>query len=400
MKRFALLLLLIAPLSSFAKEDWQSDLRSWTASSQTDPNCKVRYTTGIYRPDLGDRPQWGMMTEKMFKWFSKDGVKRAPSVCPTRRATAASYRILFSQTPMKTVSHTTHGSETRTTTQPFNADVNSSTTYSDGSTANSTATITGQQTTTVVVPTETTISRSSVALYMYTYRVKGEQLELIATDSVVFSRVSVSGSGDQSGAILGAGIRNLVNKSGDSHRADKLYEQALNAIRADAQDYGAKQDASLENYAAQVAPAPLPVPVAPSAASIEAPKSQGSNTNSEFPSRWKSMTTGAVRSLRFEKDYIYAETILPETAVRAGVFFLMEVKKDGEKYTGKANGRIVRTGGGASCTVTLPYELTLVTSDRIEGRSFAPPQNAKIDWNTCSYSAPSEWRPFAWIPVK
>jgi hypothetical protein len=58
---------------------------------------------------------------------------------------------------------------------------------------------------------------------------------LIATDSVVFSRVAVSGSGDQSGYMLGAGIRNLVNKSGDSHRADKLYEEALNAIRADTQ---------------------------------------------------------------------------------------------------------------------------------------------------------------------
>jgi hypothetical protein len=141
-------------------------------------------------------------------------------------------------------------------------------------------------------------------------------------------------------------------------------------------------------------------PVQEAAASIEAPKSQGSDTNSEFPSRWKSMTTGAVRTLRFEKDYIYAETILPETAVKAGAFILMEVKKDGEKYTGKTNARLVRTGGGAFCSVTLPYELTLVTPDRIEGRSFSPPRNAKIDWNTCSYSAAQEWQPFVWIPVK
>jgi hypothetical protein len=260
--------LLVSPLSSSGKEDWQSDLRQWAASSQGDPNCKVRYTTGIYRPDLGDKPVWNLMTEKMFKWFSKDGASLAPSVCPASRATAdrVGYRILFSQTPMKTVSQTTHGSEVRTTSQPFSGDVTSQVSYSDGTTANGTATINGQQTTSVVVPTETTISRSSVALYMYTYRVNGDQLELISTDSVVFTRVTASGSGDNAaGAELGAGIGNLVRMSGDRHRADKLYEEALKAIRADAQDNGTKQDALPGDRAAEAAPAPLQVPVAPPA---------------------------------------------------------------------------------------------------------------------------------------
>jgi hypothetical protein len=127
---------------------------------------------------------------------------------------------------MKTVSQTTHGSETRTTTEPFNANV----TYSDGSSA----TVQGEQTTTVVVPTETTISRSSVAVYMYTYRVKADQLELISTDNVVFSRVMASGSGDNAaGAELGAGIGNLIRKSKDRHRADKLFAESLKAILAE-----------------------------------------------------------------------------------------------------------------------------------------------------------------------
>lgn len=235
MKRLAIFLLLVAPLSSFAKEDWQSDFQKWSASSQASPLCKVRYTTGIYRPGLGDGPQWGFTSENMFKWFSKEGVKRAPSVCPAAIGNA-NYRILLSETPVTTVSQTTHGSETRITTQPFNANVNTRTAYPDGSTASSTATINGQQTSTVIVPTETTISRSSSALYMYTYRVNGNRLELISTDRVVFSRVAASGSGDNAAsAELGAGLRNLVNKSGDSHRADKLYEEALNAIRADTQ---------------------------------------------------------------------------------------------------------------------------------------------------------------------
>jgi hypothetical protein len=218
---------LLAPISLAAKDDWQSDLHKWAVSSQTDPNCKVRYLTGVYRPDLGDKPVWGLMSEKMFKYFSRDGAKLAPSICPVTPATEdkAAYRLLFSVTPMRTVSQTTHGSETRTTTEPFNANV----TYSDGSTA----TVQGQQTTTVVVPTETTISRSSVALYMYTYRVKGDQLELIGTDNVVFSRVAASGSGtNAAGAELGAGIGNLVRASKDRHRADKLFEEALKAILA------------------------------------------------------------------------------------------------------------------------------------------------------------------------
>jgi DNA-directed RNA polymerase subunit H (RpoH/RPB5) len=170
------------------------------------------------------------MTESMFRYLSKDGAKLAPSICPVTRATQdkAEFKVLFSVTPMKTASQTTHGSETRTATQPLNADV----TYSDGSAA----TVQGQQTTTVVVPTETTISRSSVAVYMYAYRIKGDQLDLISTDDVVFSRVAASGSGDNAaGAELGAGIGNLIRKSKDRHRTDQLCEEALQAIRAEVQ---------------------------------------------------------------------------------------------------------------------------------------------------------------------
>ncbi|HJY83114.1 MAG TPA: hypothetical protein VKK81_18775 [Candidatus Binatia bacterium] len=140
------------------------------------------------------------------------------------------------------------------------------------------------------------------------------------------------------------------------------------------------------------------VPTAP--VSIEAPESTSSGANPEFPKRWKSMTSGAVRVLRFEGEYIYAEQVVPEAAAKAGVFFLMEVKKDGEKYAGKISGRIVRPDGGASCPVTYPTELTSVTKERIEGRGFGPPDNAKIDWSTCTFSLPSSWRDFSWIPIR
>ena len=96
----------------------------------------------------------------------------------------------------------------------------------------------------------------------------------------------------------------------------------------------------------------------------------------------------------------YAEGVLPEAATKAGMFFLTETKKDGDKYVGKTNGRVVKAAGGPSCRLTWPIEFTLVTPDRIEGRSFMPPANAKIDWNTCSYTPPADWQPFVCIPVK
>ena len=112
------------------------------------------------------------------------------------------------------------------------------------------------------------------------------------------------------------------------------------------------------------------------------------------------MTTGTLRTVRVDGDYIYVEMILPEAAVKAGVFGLMEFKKTGDKYVGKSNTRTVRAAGGASCSESWQAELTLVSPDRIEGRLLGPPPNTKVDWNTCNYSQSSDWQSFTWIPVK
>ena len=107
-----------------------------------------------------------------------------------------------------------------------------------------------------------------------------------------------------------------------------------------------------------------------------------------------------MRTLRFEENYIYAESVLPDAVVKAGAFLLMDLKKNGEGYVGTENGKIVRPDGGASCPVSWQVELTLVTPSRIEGRGFSPPANAKVDWNTCTFSPPLDWQSFTWIPVK
>lgn len=140
-------------------------------------------------------------------------------------------------------------------------------------------------------------------------------------------------------------------------------------------------------------------PAAPAVPTIEPPSSTPGE-NMGFPSKWKSMTTGSVRTLRFEENYIYGEVILPEAAVKAGAFTLLELKKEGDKFTGQVNAKFVRQDGGASCPGQGQIQLTLVTPQRIEGRLFVPPPSAKIDWSKCSFSSNSEWQDFTWIPVK
>lgn len=155
-----------------------------------------------------------------------------------------------------------------------------------------------------------------------------------------------------------------------------------------------------QNAIVRSQPQPQTTPVQEAPASIEAPKSETAGASSGFPTRWKSMESGVVRTLRFEGEYIYGEVVMSEAAANAGHFSLMEVKKDGDKYVGKSNVHLVKAMGGPSCTAALPLELTLVTPGRIEGRTFAPPPNAKIDWGTCTYSPPADWRTFTWIPVQ
>jgi hypothetical protein len=141
-------------------------------------------------------------------------------------------------------------------------------------------------------------------------------------------------------------------------------------------------------------------PAQEAAATIEAPESEAAGSNSGFPSHWKSMTSGIVRTLRFEGEYIYGEAVLTEAAAKAGAFGLMDVKKDGDKYIGKINRRIVSQNGGRSCSMSSPIELTLVSPERIEGRVFTPPPNSNTDWTACTFSPPADWQAFTWIPVR
>jgi S1-C subfamily serine protease len=131
--------------------------------------------------------------------------------------------------------------------------------------------------------------------------------------------------------------------------------------------------------------------------------------SSAFPALWKSLSTGNVRNLRFEGDYIYGEIVMTEEQRRLG-FATYELKKDGEGYKG-----VFRSGGTCSyvlsslthfdtsthynqCKFERQIEFTSVTPNRIEGRGFGPPEGDKLDCRKCSYSKPPVWTPFVWIP--
>ena len=104
-----------------------------------------------------------------------------------------------------------------------------------------------------------------------------------------------------------------------------------------------------------------------------------------------------VRTLRFDGEYIYGQTARSDTAFAS----TMEVKREGNKYVGQVNVALVLASSGKRCSVTYPYELTVVTPDRIEGRTKRFGTNFTFDWNTCAFSTPLEdWEAFTWVPVR
>lgn len=128
--------------------------------------------------------------------------------------------------------------------------------------------------------------------------------------------------------------------------------------------------------------------------------------SSGYPSLWKSLSTGKVRRVRFEGDFLYAETVLTEEQRKMG-FDSYELKKEPNGvYRG-----VTRVGFTCSypsawdrsprynqCKFERQIEFNSVNPNRIEGRGFGPPDGAKFDCKQCTYSKPALWTPFTWIP--
>lgn len=126
------------------------------------------------------------------------------------------------------------------------------------------------------------------------------------------------------------------------------------------------------------------------------------------PTKWKSVKTGAIYTLRFQGDYIYSEKEEPEDLRKLGLYLTGEVKKRGDKYAGTSHTNYVHwhtnpiTGEKIidhRCNFEFPLEFTSVSSTRIEGRSMGAAQGAKLDMKKCKYSPSTMWQDFVLIPV-
>jgi V8-like Glu-specific endopeptidase len=128
-----------------------------------------------------------------------------------------------------------------------------------------------------------------------------------------------------------------------------------------------------------------------------------------FPTRWKSLTTGTTKVLRRDGDRIYVETVLPEAQKNAGCFFLSDLQKKGDIFSGNVRSSCIceytRGLGAYARNFTNRYtdetaiEITSITPTRIEGRAMARPKGTKFDCKKGEFSKPpSEWENFTWIP--
>jgi S1-C subfamily serine protease len=128
-----------------------------------------------------------------------------------------------------------------------------------------------------------------------------------------------------------------------------------------------------------------------------------------YPTKWKSLTSGNQRLLRFNGDFIYGEReVTGEDKAGGMIFGVYELKKEAEKFLGiyrfvtncTYRDLWTSTTGWRSnrCTLETKMELHSITADRIEGRGQGPDPKGKFDCKKCSYDRPLIWENFVWIP--
>jgi S1-C subfamily serine protease len=156
------------------------------------------------------------------------------------------------------------------------------------------------------------------------------------------------------------------------------------------------------NYLRGMLEAPL-TPMSPDELRVKlAKKTDVFQQGEGFPSRWKSLVSGTIRVVRRDGDRMYVEVVMSEAAKQAGEFGIVDLKRQGDSYSGTARQGIVCRDrlGAITKRFSLEYqtELTSVTATRIEGWSMSPPQDAKVNCAKGTFSKPLVRTPFTWIP--
>jgi hypothetical protein len=116
---------------------------------------------------------------------------------------------------------------------------------------------------------------------------------------------------------------------------------------------------------------------------------------------WTSMTNGRDYKIRIDGDYIYGEWInLPPALSTTAAFQRVELKKDGDKWVGKAISYALFQYKQYSitktiwCRVEVETEVDKMSASRIEGQSHLP---TSFDAKKCQPEK-LEWKPFTLIP--
>lgn len=137
-----------------------------------------------------------------------------------------------------------------------------------------------------------------------------------------------------------------------------------------------------------------PFPLSELAKRLDAVPDAMAAPSETFPKVWKSVTTGSLRTIRRDGDFLYTENQLTEEQRAEGRFVTGELKRDGERFVGSGRNRVI--DGSKSCIHQIQVELTLVTPTRIEGRAQVAVNN-KFDWDVCKFKE-YRWEAFVWIP--
>jgi hypothetical protein len=129
------------------------------------------------------------------------------------------------------------------------------------------------------------------------------------------------------------------------------------------------------------------------------------NTTEPFPTIWKSMTSGARFLIRKDADVVYIVRVVTDVEKKVGIFQGAELHKGEDKYTGMGHSVAVQYylqygeyQANGRCTFDIPWEVSLLSASRIEGRLFSRPTGSKVDFKKCTFDKKAEWESFVWIP--
>jgi len=132
-----------------------------------------------------------------------------------------------------------------------------------------------------------------------------------------------------------------------------------------------------------------------------------SDGNAAYPTQWKTVQNSHRWVLRFSSEHIYAERVFTAEENKQLSSSLVDLQKQGDLYAGVQHAQfscdyrdLIKSVTGWSthrCSLDVPFEILSLGRSRIEGRSLST-NSSKFDCKKCSFTQPSTWQPFTWIP--